>query len=552
MFYSVVGGEVLPITGLTMAGGAASALEDEATSISVKLDMSKTAEIVVKDKALTKSLVSSIASFNAICLRWPFVPSMQSLRRDRPSEFLRMNEYFLRATQKPPFSVISSLRVCNIKWGNIYRKLAGIDMPDSVISDAENVGTSGAERAGIQLATKIATKAAKEAEIQTAEDAEPQSGAKAEAQAPERTGFQLPSKGGEHAIGSVIASTMIPSVMKEPYDTAAATLRDFSEDLSKELEDVKVNLNYEMQDFIDWLNKLEKAVEKITKATVTDRELSDLGDDLMNLMLDKMPVFHSALTRYDKKNALVKGLKRFYHEFDDELKKKHEELKKKTQMKRGQRHYHLIMVSHGVISLQSDPILQLAMECLKDIVFYSPWGCAVDSTVVHGIATGTISPSQRRFAPAVSPPPGWNNLENHPGAIPAVELVALEPEHSGYQDLVRWRTFVNANPERLVIPFMQVQGEEAQSIRSIPLWLMAGIYSLIGIVLGKSFTYHHAACLGKNDNNSWHQHPLHGALAQAFDDQYCFLDSDTIMFAPGIDGGYPQFGQFQTTLDPLL
>ena len=112
--------------------------------------------------------------------------------------------------------------------------------------------------------------------------------------------------------------------------------------------------------------------------------------------------------------------------------------------------------------------------------------------------------------------------------------------------LEEWKTLVSVTPKRLVIAYaVSPDAEEAGiSLPPLPLWLVAGTCSLIGLVMGVSFTYHHAACLSKNE-------PFHPDMENLYNRQYGFIHEDNVLMTNHLIVP-PEFAALREAFDTIL
>ena len=143
----------------------------------------------------------------------------------------------------------------------------------------------------------------------------------------------------------------------------------------------------------------------------------------MDVVKEKMSYFADAVNKYGQLNALASGLKFLYTDLKEQIGRKRRE-------QDDSEHYHLVIISHGGIYSSPDPLVIMTSGWIKDIIFYSPWGCGVDGSVVHGIATGTINPSGCSFhvndVPRDISLLDWNYMSRASSlVVPYVQLQAL-------------------------------------------------------------------------------------------------------------------------------
>ena len=479
----------------------------------LKSQTSKTDEIMDKDKALTESLATSINSFHDICHKH------QKESPDECSVKCLMSGYLLGAMtgkggciniQESLFPNMSDFGFHAIHPRNIKEECEIIlTAVGTRIQAAETSGIKDTEIAGLEGAEG-------NAEIQDAEKAETQA-------------------------------------LRGQVDVSSLTA--YLSGLEIELIGVKADLG-KYRNFTVWLSRLQKTLDEIKNAANVN-DMQSYHSELKRLMEAEMPELYRRLKKDRLYFDFVKCIFLLYPSLVDEI-------TQKIEQNRNQDHYHLVIVAHGKISPFPDPYLRSLHGCyIKDIIFYSPWNCAVDATVVHRIATGTIKPSQRDFCymncsgskmPTLVPDE-WNKLDDHPGEIPSVDIGTLDLENGVDEQILKnWKTFVKATTGRLVIPFVPRYGE---TIRTIPLWVMVDVCRLGAVALNKRFTYHHAACLTK-----YPQHSFPKESVRKFHNQYWLFakpSEDMMMIALGkykdfkmSSSEFSQYSQFQDILNPLL
>ncbi|XP_069193328.1 uncharacterized protein [Procambarus clarkii] len=317
------------------------------------------------------------------------------------------------------------------------------------------------------------------------------------------------------------------------------------------------------------LNTMEREFEAVAKVAKLKAKLRKILDNttmsteetvsqLMSILKQTQPEATKAIKKDDGLMfTLVWGLRNIYQYFRDYIEK---EIMKKRYPRN---HYDLIIISHGGIRPEPCPVpVSILSEGFRQMIFYSPWSCLVDASVVYSIGTGCIKPNNRRFFQcssktnvALSNLPSWWNSINKKTfhVIPTVMLHALKYNESAYQalkqltcDCLRKRD----TNTRLVVPYMAIPGIEEVSV---PLWLVAVICSLIGTLLNMEFTYHHAACLSKEWGRVWPED-----LITRYHQQYYFItpvdDVAMIVTNPHPKDPYSResYNIFEKVVGPLL
>ena len=93
----------------------------------------------------------------------------------------------------------------------------------------------------------------------------------------------------------------------------------------------------------------------------------------------------------------------------------------------------------------------------------------------------------------------------------------------------------------------------------MPLWFIAGVCSLIALVVKKRFTYHHAACLSRSleiaqlTQGNLYSSPYQDAAMSAQAMGTNLPQFDQLKETLRIEENLPEFiGKFERTLNPLL
>ena len=167
--------------------------------------------------------------------------------------------------------------------------------------------------------------------------------------------------------------------------------------------------------------------------------------------------------------------------------------------------------------------LSPAVPTLKSITLYEPWGCAIDASVVYGIASGLININAVRYSDVVLPslPHCFNKLPNNDTLIPMPVFTPVTTNEKVYAELMELDGIINMKSRGLVIPYFQSPFDTG--LPEIPLWALTNVLDVISYITGISFNLHVAACLTVKDTNdtslTW-EHPELGKRVVNCDQYY--------------------------------
>ena len=167
-------------------------------------------------------------------------------------------------------------------------------------------------------------------------------------------------------------------------------------------------------------------------------------------------------------------------------------------------------IAHGTIMNPKLPCTLYYMKSPLDTVLpyasgvnsinlYEPWGCAIDASVVYGIATGLIDTNTVQYTDVVLPsiPSSFNKLPNDNTHIPIVVFTHVRTDEGAYQQLMELSTAINAKPRGLVIPYFQSPFDT--DLPEIPLWALCNVLDVTGFLTSISINIHVAACFTTRD-----------------------------------------------------
>lgn len=179
------------------------------------------------------------------------------------------------------------------------------------------------------------------------------------------------------------------------------------------------------------------------------------------------------------------------------------EQQKKEERERKNSFLDVTFIAHGnlvspklpctLYHMNSDPFL----PGVKSINLYEPWGCAIDSSVVYGIATGTIDINNVEYTDVVLPqrPTTFNKLPQDNTLIPIVVFNPVAKNEGAYRDLMATIAAMPFEFRGLVIPYFS----DKAILPEIPLWALANVLDVIGALADIRINIHVAACLTTED-----------------------------------------------------
>lgn len=160
----------------------------------------------------------------------------------------------------------------------------------------------------------------------------------------------------------------------------------------------------------------------------------------------------------------------------------------------------ITVIAHGAIDthMQLPCFFHYMVPTLLSVTLYSPWGCAIDATVVHGIATNTIHIGDVEINGEVRPgmPSDWNHLPRDFQLVPTLTFYPVEVGEPCHRALLYlFSVHAASNPNGILIPYFQGEGENLLPYPQIPLWLFCAAVSVCSVFFQKKIRIRVAACL---------------------------------------------------------
>jgi len=160
----------------------------------------------------------------------------------------------------------------------------------------------------------------------------------------------------------------------------------------------------------------------------------------------------------------------------------------------------ITVVAHGSIntSLQMPSRFYYMTPSLLSITLYSPWGCAVDASVVHGICTNTINIQNVKYNGDVKPeiPAEFNKLPREMDMIPTLKFSPVRVGEDAHVALARlFQIFNENNLNGILIKYFTGKGENLLPYPEVPLWLFAAAASVCSVFVSRHIRIQVASCL---------------------------------------------------------
>lgn len=191
-------------------------------------------------------------------------------------------------------------------------------------------------------------------------------------------------------------------------------------------------------------------------------------------------------------------------------------------------HLNITLIGHGRIKPAEMIPCQLyyMTPLLSTITLYSPWGCAIDASVVYGIATDTIQIGNVRYSAPVVPqaPLLWNNLPRNPTLTPNVIFSPVLNGEDAHQDLMNLCSLLQGSADGLVISYFST---DLPPFPEIPLWAFSNAVAICGHWLNVSCTLRIAACLSLEDPSAIVQYLVPAGYLPNLN-QYCQVQMNRI------------------------
>lgn len=163
------------------------------------------------------------------------------------------------------------------------------------------------------------------------------------------------------------------------------------------------------------------------------------------------------------------------------------------------RHLNMTLIAHGRIRPEESVPCQIyyMTPILQSVTLYPPWGCAIDASVVYGIATSTLFTGNVTVSANVVPglPLMWNHLPEDLTETPNVLFTPVLHGEGAHQDLLALIALLQGPADGLVIPYFTGVGNDMLPFPELPLWVCSNAIAVCGFLLGVSCSLRVASCL---------------------------------------------------------
>lgn len=256
------------------------------------------------------------------------------------------------------------------------------------------------------------------------------------------------------------------------------------------------------------LDEIKKTFDRLRKVKLCIKKPQRTSADKM--MLIEFAMDHCCdeeVKQWLKENCNSVAFFTFVNIFnlvEEEIKKIKEETEEE-----GEGEIDIVFLAHGCITEALIPSSCLLSSCIKDVLLYSPWNCAINSYTAYGIASGRILPQHREFhcqgRTCLIPDSGhqptrlpndWNRMRNARGGwIPNIMVSPVgKPSDGAWEDFMYLTDeFGIPDRKRVVIPFILPGNVDVD----VPFFVVTLALSVILFFTRLKATVHLSACLSK-------------------------------------------------------
>ena len=167
--------------------------------------------------------------------------------------------------------------------------------------------------------------------------------------------------------------------------------------------------------------------------------------------------------------------------------------------RRRRNHLTIILIAHGRIDTRTMVPCHIYYfsQFMQSVTLYPPWGCAIDASVVYGIATNTLMAQNVQYSAPVRPgiPASWNILPRELTLTPNVKFTPVLVGEGAHQALLELDALLQTSSDGLVIPYFTGMGNNLLPFPEIPLWVCANVVGMCAHFLNITMDLRIAACL---------------------------------------------------------